>query len=96
MDRGHSFEPLTPYMNNVKLIVSYGETKNRIKDYAMSIGKECVVVDTLDEAFNEAVLGSVSGDTIVLSPACASWDQYEKFEDRGDAFVRLVEGLKNK
>lgn len=96
LDRGHSFEPLTPYMNNVKLIVSYGETKNRIKDYATSIGKECVVVDNLDEAFNEAVLGSVSGDTIVLSPACASWDQYEKFEDRGDAFVRLVEGLKNK
>ena len=33
------------------------------------------------------------GDTILLSPACASWDMYEKFEDRGDDFKRCVAEL---
>lgn len=96
LDRGHSFEPLTPYLENVKLIVSYGETNNRIKKYADSINKECIVTNTLDEAFKEAVLNSKKEDTILLSPACASWDQYEKFEDRGEAFINLVEALKIK
>ena len=37
--RGHSFDDLTPHMKNVKLIVSYGQTKDRIKEYACSIAK---------------------------------------------------------
>ena len=53
------------------------------------------MVDTLDEAFNEAVVESVNGDTVVLSPACASWDQYDKFETRGEEFKKLVEKLFN-
>lgn len=90
LDRGHSFEPLTPYMNNVKLIVSYGETKDRIKEYGNSINKEVIVCNTLTEAFNKANEHAINGDTILLSPACASWDQYDKFETRGEEFIKLV------
>lgn len=94
LDRGHSFEPLKEYMDNVKLIVSYGETKDRIKEYFNSISKEVIVTNTLEEAFNEAVKNSAENDTVLLSPACASWDQFEKFEDRGDLFKKLVNDLK--
>jgi UDP-N-acetylmuramoylalanine--D-glutamate ligase len=48
---------------------------------------------TLERAVGGAAAEAVSGDTILLSPACASFDQYRDFEERGDQFRRLVEGL---
>ena len=47
----------------------------------------------LKEAVEVANKESVSGDVILLSPASASWDQYAKFEDRGDEFKKLVKEL---
>ena len=93
LDRGHSFEPLTPYMEHVKLIVSFGETKDRIKDYALSINKDVIVCDNLKEAFRVSNENAIKGDTVLLSPSCASWDQYDKFESRGDEFINLVNEL---
>ena len=93
LDRGHSFEGLTEYLKNTKLIVCFGETKQRIKEYADRIGKECIVVDNLIEATKEAYNNSNEGDTILLSPACASWDQYACFEDRGTEFKNTVKSL---
>ena len=93
LDRGHSFEGLTKYLKNTKLIVCFGETKLRIKEYAERIGKECIVVDNLIDATKEAYSRSSEGDTILLSPACASWDQYACFEDRGNEFKDTVKKL---
>ena len=53
LDRGHSFNDLTPHMKNVKLIISYGETKDRIKEYASSINIDCIVTDTLEMVVNQ-------------------------------------------
>ena len=47
----------------------------------------------LDAAVHEAAADAQAGDTVLLSPACASFDQYENFEARGDAFRELVERL---
>ena len=93
LDRGHSFEGLKPFLGNTKLIVCYGETKSRIKEFASSVGIKCVATEKLESATKVAYENSVSGDTILLSPACASWDQYEKFEDRGNEFKRIVNEL---
>lgn len=94
LDRGHSFEPLNNYMNNVKQVICYGETKNRIKDWCNDININCVVVDTLEQATIKAYECSDESDIILLSPACASWDQYDSFEKRGEEFKRVV-GLLN-
>ncbi len=50
--------------------------------------------ETLDHAVTRAASRAVSGDTVLLSPACASFDQYRDFEARGEHFRELVEGLK--
>jgi UDP-N-acetylmuramoylalanine--D-glutamate ligase len=47
----------------------------------------------LETALSEAVAAAEPGDVVLLSPACASYDQFEHFEARGDAFRRLVEEL---
>ena len=93
LDRGHSFEPLIPYLKNVKHIVCYGETKNRINDFAIKNNIDVTVTENLDEAVHAAYNISLEGDTILLSPACASWDQYKNFEERGDEFKKIVSEL---
>ena len=89
-DREHSFAELENYMKNVKLVVSYGETKNRIYDFCNGIGIKCVVVDDLVTAVNEAYSNSIEGNVILLSPACASWDQFKDFEERGMVFKESI------
>jgi UDP-N-acetylmuramoylalanine--D-glutamate ligase len=49
--------------------------------------------ETLERAVGEAAAEAEGGDTVLLSPACASFDQFRDFEDRGDQFRALVEGL---
>ena len=93
LDRGHSFEGLTPYIKNVKLVCSFGQTNNRIKEYCDSINIPCLVSNTLTEALNNAYDNSKPNDVVLLSPACASWDQYKCFEDRGTEFKELVKNM---
>ena len=51
---------------------------------------KCYKNDTLKEAMNVVKDICTPGDVVLLSPACASWDQYDRFEDRGDEFKKLV------
>ena len=93
LDRGHSFEPLNDYMKNVKLVVCYGATKNRIEKWAGNLNIPVKVFDNLHEATMAASKEATSGDVVLLSPACASWDQYKCFEDRGTEYKTIVNGL---
>ena len=90
MERHQDFFELKDYMRNVKLIVCYGENKNRIKEFGDTLMIETVVVDNLREAVSKAYELSSENDVILLSPASASWDQYKCFEDRGTEFKNEV------
>ena len=90
LDRGHSFEPLNNYMQYVKLIISYGETKDRIASWAKEQNMNCIVKNTLKEATEVSFQYASLGDVVLLSPACASWDQYDSFEIRGNEFKDIV------
>ena len=90
LDRGHSFDDLTKYMSNVKLVVSFGQTKDRIKEYCDSINKECIVCDDIISASNVALDNSNKGDIILFSPACASWDSFKDYEERGRIFKEYI------
>lgn len=89
-DRGHSFHDLDDSMKNVKCVVCFGETKNRIEEFCNDLNIKCYKNDTLKEAMNAVKDICTPGDVVLLSPACASWDQYDRFEDRGDEFKKLV------
>lgn len=94
LDRGHSFEDLKNSMKNVKAVIAFGQTAERFIDFAKSCGvNETTIVKDIEEAVSVAANISSSGDIVLLSPACASWDQYESFEVRGDRFIKAVMSL---
>ncbi len=94
LERNHDFFDLKDYMGNVKYVVAFGQCRNRVEEFAKALNIPVSNVETLKEALEVANKESVSGDTILLSPASASWDQYKKFEDRGDEFKKLVNEIK--
>jgi UDP-N-acetylmuramoylalanine--D-glutamate ligase len=98
LDRGFTFDDLVPlFKKHVKSIVLYGETKYLLADAARKAGiKDIVIVNTLQEAVPRAYELTEPGDVLLFSPACASWDQFRTFEERGDYFVRFVKELKTK
>lgn len=98
LDRGFMFDSLVPlFKKHVKSIVLYGETKYLLADAARKAGiKDIVIVNTLQEAVPRAYELSEAGDVILFSPACASWDQFNTFEERGDFFVKFIKELKTK
>lgn len=92
LDRGLSFDALEDSLKNVTAVYTYGETADKLKKTAEAAGVPYVMeVETLDEAVNKAVTNSKEGEIILLSPACASWDQFKTFEERGDEFIKSVE-----
>ena len=94
LDRGHSFEPLNNDLKHVTHILTYGETKDRIYDWAKGLSKDVKKFENLKEALEYAYKISKENDVILLSPACASWDQYKCMEDRGNEFKSIVNSLK--
>nr|WP_225941858.1 UDP-N-acetylmuramoyl-L-alanine--D-glutamate ligase [Sporosarcina limicola] len=91
LDRGHSFEELRLFMNNVKAVVTLGETAGKFAEFATSCGITKIIhADDVNDAVLKAYPLTDVGDIVLLSPACASWDQYPSFEARGDQFIEAV------
>jgi len=78
---------LIPLNSNVRGIYLIGSAQD---SFSRSLGdiphRKC---DTLEKAFQTAVEDADPGDTILLAPACASFDQFNSFEDRGERFIEL-------
>lgn len=91
LDRGNEFTSLRPYLEYVKAMVVFGQTAEKLKRLAEDLEIDAIEVKTdLTEAVKKAYDLSCPNDVILLSPACASWDQYRTFEERGDMFINTV------
>ncbi|MDC3412833.1 UDP-N-acetylmuramoyl-L-alanine--D-glutamate ligase [Aquibacillus sp. 3ASR75-11] len=94
LDRGNSFDDLIPHLEKVKAMVVFGETAQKLAKTAHQAGIDTVkFVDNVKHAVQKAYELSSEQDIILLSPACASWDQYATFEERGDMFTEAVHTL---
>jgi len=93
-DKNEDFSSLIPLIQqNVRNLIVLGETKSQIVDTF----KECVTINEvsdLKEAVHRAYEISKSGEYILLSPGCASYDMYDNFEERGKHFKQLVDEIK--
>ena len=92
-DRGIDFKELIPFFQRIKAMVVVGESKEILNDLAYTNEVTCHKAIKVDDATILANTLAESGDTVLLSPACASWDQYKCFEDRGDEFIATFEKI---
>jgi len=95
-DKGADFSCLKDEIGRkVKKIVVMGEARERIYHQLKSL--RCILrVDDLRQAVEVAFEEARTGDCVVLSPGCASFDQFKDFSERGDCFKREVKKLKEK
>lgn len=95
LDRGNDFESLVPSLKGVKAVVLFGQTKYKLEEAAKKAGVSTIrFAENAEEAVPLAFELSQKADTILLSPANASWDQYRNFEVRGDRYISAVKQLK--
>jgi len=93
MERSQDFNELNNEMKIVKCIYAIGEVTDRIYEYAISNNIDCVKCFYLEKAMTTIKNDLKDGEAVLLSPASASWDQYDKFETRGEEFKKLVEKM---
>ena len=78
----------------VKSLVLLGATAEKIRETAVKEGFENITIcKDMEECVAEAARQAVAGDVVLLSPACASWDMYNNFEERGEHFRTCVRQL---
>jgi UDP-N-acetylmuramoylalanine--D-glutamate ligase len=88
-DKKTGFDALNPYLDRVKTMIVYGETKHQLK----ALFPSARVVENLTEATKLANSVAQNGDIVLFSPACASYDQFDNYEQRGRLFKDLVHKL---
>ncbi|HCT4621757.1 TPA: UDP-N-acetylmuramoyl-L-alanine--D-glutamate ligase [Staphylococcus aureus] len=87
LDRGNEFDELIPYMENVRAMVVFGQTKAKFAKLGNSQGKSVIEANNVEDAVDKVQDIIEPNDVVLLSPACASWDQYSTFEERGEKFI---------
>jgi UDP-N-acetylmuramoylalanine--D-glutamate ligase len=102
LDRGSDYLELLPTLETrIKGIVTFGQTREKINNLAKRAGIPFIktvdnakdAADAVSQAVREAWEMSEAGDIVLLSPACASWDMFPSYEDRGRMFKESVHNL---
>ncbi len=98
-DKGSNFEEFARVCaRHTKTIILIGKTAKKIKELILqnegTQGMPSIFIsNTFHEAFQQAEVAAKSGDTVLLSPACASYDMFRNYEERGRQFKNMVQAL---
>lgn len=94
VDGGNDWESLKKLvLQKVKSIICLGKDTRRLRAAYADTGITLIQVNTMEEAVQTAYSLGEKGDIAFLSPACASFDQFENFEERGKLFRAAVKNL---
>jgi UDP-N-acetylmuramoylalanine--D-glutamate ligase len=94
VDKGNNYEELFPFVNEkVKAIICLGVDNEKLMHNFGNMVDVIVETQFMSEAVKIAYKLAESGDTVLLSPACASFDLFENYEDRGRQFKNAVRNL---
>ena len=91
-NKGLSFDSLRSVPTQLREVIVFGEAAPELAQALEGLAP-ITRVDSLDAALRHAAAAAKPGDVVLLSPACASFDQFESFEARGDHFARLARAL---
>lgn len=96
LNKGSDFTELVKkFGDKIKTLILLGETKHLFESTAHSLGfYNTILVENMSDAVSHAAENANFGEAVLLSPACASWDMYKDFEERGDDFKRCVKALR--
>lgn len=90
-DKGTELAPLVAACEQyTRAVVCFGEARERFAAAFAGSSVPVMEADNMEAALDAALATAVSGDVVVLSPACASFDEFSCFEERGDVFKALV------
>jgi UDP-N-acetylmuramoylalanine--D-glutamate ligase len=93
-DKGNDYSEIIPLLRDkVHTIVAIGEARQALKSQLAEAVPEFVEADSMTDAVKIAFRKAKRGETVLLSPACASFDMFENYEHRGREFKRAVNNL---
>lgn len=93
-DKGNDYEPLKALVRDkVRAVIAIGESAAIVESQLGPCAEQSFRARSMAEAVQVAKLMAKPGEVVLLSPACASFDQFENYEHRGDTFRRLVADL---
>lgn len=94
VDKGNDYEELFPLVEDkVKAIVCLGKDNDKLMHEFGGMVKNICSTESMDDAVKKAYEYAEKGDTVLLAPACASFDLFESYEDRGEKFKEAVRNL---
>ena len=94
IDKGNDYSELYELVKSkVKAIVCLGVDNSKILEAFKNLGIDMVETQSMEDAVRSAYFLAKNGDTVLLSPACASFDLFENYEDRGHQFKQAVREL---
>jgi UDP-N-acetylmuramoylalanine--D-glutamate ligase len=96
IDKGNDYKLIEEQVHKkVKVLICLGKDNSKLYDAFEGVVKVICETQSIKEAVSLALRVSRSGDVVLLSPACASFDLFKNYEDRGDQFRAAVLELKN-
>jgi UDP-N-acetylmuramoylalanine--D-glutamate ligase len=94
VDKGNDYSAISDLVKlKVKILISLNKDHTKLIEGTKGLVNQVEYAESMNEAIQKAMLLSEPGDTVLLSPACASFDLFKNYEDRGNQFRSIVQSL---
>jgi UDP-N-acetylmuramoylalanine--D-glutamate ligase len=91
--KGVDLSPLKAHAGRLRAVIAIGESATDVVDVFEGMVPTALAA-SIEEAVQDAFAAAVAGDTVLLAPACASWDQFANYVERGERFAAAARSLR--